>query len=58
MCQIRAHAPRPSTRKTLNDLCHFYATRIRLTNQGRGARREHFAGRSVGPPELRERVIH
>src|SRR5262245_66246793 len=31
MCQIRWHAPRPSTRETFNDLCYFYAKRSPLT---------------------------
>src|SRR5499426_4404389 len=31
MCQIRWHAPRPSTRETFNDLCYFYAKRSSLT---------------------------
>src|SRR5215471_12116543 len=31
MCQIRSHAPRPSTRETFNDLCYFYAKRSPLT---------------------------
>src|SRR5262249_58601052 len=31
MCQLRRHAPRPSTRETFNDLYHFYAKRSPLT---------------------------
>src|SRR5262249_19285626 len=31
MCQIRWHAPRPSSRETFNDLCYFYAKRSPLT---------------------------
>src|SRR5262249_9723330 len=31
MCQIRWHAPRPSTGETFNDLCYFYAKRSPLT---------------------------
>src|SRR5262249_23016264 len=55
MCQIRWHAPRPSTRETFNDLCYFYAKRSPLTACLCAAGCEGLLCCDLGPPKHQRR---